>query len=207
MATIIAAHPAPVEITVEDIIAGLQKTSALSEAETNAIRTMIPVKIFKKGSLLLREGQISSTGYFIFKGCVRAWLMKDNEEKTTEFYTEGDALAPYISGKQALPSKQYWECMEDCTVAIFSQETEKKLYGQFPRLESLCRLSTEEDLGQLREKMASFASSTPEERYMALLDQRPWLLDRVPQYHIAGYLGLTPESLSRIRRRIAKKSA
>ena len=76
------------------------------------------------------------------------------------------------------------------------------MYRLFPRIESLCRIETEKKLGQFRELMAFYLASSPEERYLNLLNTRPNLLTRVPQYQLASYLGVKPESLSRIRGRI-----
>ena len=81
--------------------------------------------------------------------------------------------------------------------------TRKKIFDRFPIFESLSRMDTEKRLCQYQKMLANYIITTPEERYQNLLQFRPNLLSRVPQYQLASYLGITPESLSRIRKRIA----
>jgi len=86
-----------------------------------------------------------------------------------------------------------------------SLEKTKEMYRRFPRFEKMCRIKSEEDITKFQEKFSRYISSSPEERYVHLLETRPELIDRVPQYHLATYLGMKPESLSRIRKRLASK--
>lgn len=96
--------------------------------------------------------------------------------------------------------------MEECTLAVWSFTAEKELFGRYPRMESFCRASMGSDFGQHQEQLAGFITKTPEERYQELQDTRPDLVQRVPQYLLASYLGVTPESLSRIRKRMVGRS-
>ncbi len=173
----------------------------LTPEELEAV-ACIPVKTFKKGTLLLREGQIPSTAYYIIKGCVREYYLIDGEERTVEFYTEDDSICYSMSRLNGTPARQYMECIEDTTVSMCGYEQEKALFRRFPRLESLCRKDLEAKLAQYQEAMAVYMISTPAERYQHLIKNRPGLLDRVPQYQLASYIGVKPESLSRIRGRI-----
>lgn len=174
----------------------------LSPEEIQAAMAGFNLKKYKKGTLLLREGQVASACYSIFKGCVREYYLLGNQEKTSEFYLAGDSLSDDWSKNQRVPSKKYWECLEDSTVSVVGYEYEQELFRRFPRLESLCRIETEKQFGMYRDKMALFLASTPEERYLQVLQTRPYLLERVPQYHLASYIGVKPESLSRIRGRL-----
>lgn len=177
----------------------------LNEEETKAIIECIPIKTFPKGTLLLREGQISRESYFNIEGCVRKYYLVDGEEKTTEFYIEEESIASLQSYTNKVPANHYFECVEDCKLAVLGYEKEQELFKRVPKFESLCRVSVEEDFGKQQEALAKFITSSPEERYLNLLENRPGLLQRVPQYHLASYLGVKPESLSRIRKRIASK--
>jgi len=87
-----------------------------------------------------------------------------------------------------------------------TQEDENELFRRFPRFERISRIALEEELGNYQEMLANFMMSSPEERYLKLLKNRPDLLDRVPHYQLASYLGVKPESLSRIRKRIMRKA-
>ncbi|RAP30845.1 hypothetical protein C2W64_00012 [Brevibacillus laterosporus] len=83
-------------------------------------------------------------------------------------------------------------------------DTEKEMYNKYTQLESMTRKMIEENFGQVQDEFAACIASTPEERFKALLLKRPHLIDRVPQHQLASYLGITPESLSRIKKRVHK---
>jgi CRP-like cAMP-binding protein len=103
------------------------------------------------------------------------------------------------------PSKSYLVCNEDCIVVEGTSDDEQAFLIQMPRMETLSRIGIESELQRTHEVHAEYVIASPMERYKNLLQNRPELLDRVPQYQLASYLGITPESLSRIRKRIMKK--
>lgn len=177
----------------------------LTEEETKAVDECIPIRTYEKGTLLLKEGQIARDSYFLLEGCVRLYYLVDGDEKTTNFFTEGDAVASLTSYVNQTPANHYFECVEDSTLAILNFEKEKELIERMPKFESLCRVSMEGNFGENQQMLSKFITSSPEERYLDLLENRPDLLNRVPQYQLASYLGVKPESLSRIRKRIAEK--
>jgi CRP-like cAMP-binding protein len=189
----------------QEILAYISNFATLSEGETQAILESLNPRLFKKGAFLVREGQAKDLCYFVLKGCVRQYYLVDGEEKTTHFYTEGQPITPFEGTHKGALSKYYLSCMEDCILSVGAQDRTMALFEQFPRLSELARLATEEELGKSQDNFASFIIHSPEERYLHLLDTRPDLLDRVPQYHLASFLGIKPESLSRIRKRLAKK--
>ncbi len=177
----------------------------LSEDEKAAFIECIPIKNFDKGTILLRERQVSRASYFIIEGCVRKYYLVNGEEKTTNFYVEDEAVSSLYSYMNKVPSTHYFECVEDCKLAVLSFDNEQKLFKRVPRYESLCRNSVENDFGMQQEALANFMTNSPEDRYRNLLENRFDLVNRIPQYHLATYLGVKPESLSRIRKRIASK--
>ncbi len=163
------------------------------------------VRTFKKGHILLREGQMVNLSHFILKGCIRQYYIVDGEEKNTHFYTEGEPLTPYQTTHNKQSSKFYLACVEDCILTISTPEQDAKLMAMFPHFDTICLTATEEELGKSHEQLASYIIKTPEDRYLDLLKTRPDLFDRVPLYQLASYLGIKPESLSRIRKRIMSK--
>ena len=187
-----------------EIVQLLEGAIALNKEQANAVTECIPIKTFEKGHILLREGQVSNESYFNIKGLVRKYYLVDGEERTTEFYVEKDAISSLQSYNLNVPANHYLECIEDCKLAVLSREKELELFKRVPGFESLCRVSVEEELGAYQDKLAQFMISSPEKRYLDLMENRSDLLQRVPQYHLASYLGVKPESLSRIRKRIAK---
>lgn len=166
---------------------------------------LISIITLKKGEHLLREGEVSAKSYSIVSGCVRQYYLVDGEEKTTFFYTEGQSIFSPNSTSERIPAKYYLSCVEYTTLAVITLENQKEMYSRFPVLESLSRLSLQEELNNYQEMLATYITTSPEERYLNLLKFRPELLNRVPQYQLASYLGVTPESLSRIRKRILFK--
>ena len=182
----------------------ISKYITLTTEEENAIMELSLFKSYKKGTVLLKEGEISNECYFVIKGCIRCYYIVDGEEKTTAFYTEAESLSPQ-SCVNKTPSEHYISCVEDCILSVATPEMEKEVFERFPRFESLCRILSEELLAKSQTTFADFVNSTPEQRYLDLLKTRPDLIQRVPQYQIASYLGIKPESLSRIRKRITNK--
>lgn len=195
-----------IDAALADVILGyIGQFATLTPTETDAILSQIQVKHYPKGSILLREGQISATSHFVLKGCIRQYYLVDGIEKTVHFYTEGEPVTANEGASSKLPSKYYLSCVEDCILSIGKQEEEAAMHSRFPKFEAVCRVATEEELARSQDKLASFIINTPEERYLHLLQTRPDLVDRVPQYHLASFLGITPESLSRIRKRIMSR--
>lgn len=174
----------------------------LSEAEIEYINSFQKTEVYKKGTMLLSEGQIATKSFHIIKGCVRKFHLKDGEEKTTDFYIDQDSIATRPSGKNPIKSKYNLECLEETTAKVVTFKQEEILYKEFPRFQAMCRISTELQLEEYQEKLSKFISSSPTERYLNLMKTRPELLGRVPQYQLASFLGIKPESLSRIRKRI-----
>lgn len=179
--------------------------SKMSKEEREEVSKLVTIKAFKKGDFLVKEGQVQTLCYHVIKGCVRQFQIVNGEEKTTFFYTEGDSIRSISSAVKRTPSKFLVQCLEDCVMSFLSIENEHILYKKYPRISEMSRIDSEEKLEEYREQFSNYITSTPEERYLSLLANRPELLDRVPQYHLASYLGVKPESLSRIRKRISQK--
>lgn len=174
----------------------------LTKDEIDLIVEKTVVKEYKKGTVLLREGQIPTKCYMVVEGCVREYLIKDGDEKTTAFFTESDTFTPQL--KDGKPSKKYWVCTEDCVLTVSTNNYAEELLMLIPRLEKVFRNIAIEKINAARTELSEFVSSSPEERYLNLQKNRPDIFNRVPQHQIASYLGMQPQSLSRIRKRIAK---
>lgn len=179
----------------------------LSAEEARDMDRLVPIRTFKKGTVLLEAGQVATEAYYCVKGCVHMYYDVDGDQRTTAFYTEGQAVASLYSFIHQVPADHFLACVEDSTLVVWSYAAEKELFGKYPRLESGCRVSVESDFGEHQRRSAAFVTKTPEQRYLDLMRERPELLQRVPQYMLASYLGVTPESLSRIRKRIFAKDA
>jgi len=176
----------------------------LTEEEKDTIIELDNFKSFKKGTYLLKEGEIANYYYIVVKGCLRSFYLIDGEEKTTAFYEEGEAATP-ISYVDKKPSKYFIQCVEDCLLGYANPKMEEVIFKKFPRFLALCKQETEKELSNKQADFDDHVNHAPEQRYLKLMEQRPGLFKRVPQYQIASYLGIEPETLSRIKKRVMKK--
>ncbi|MCF0042131.1 Crp/Fnr family transcriptional regulator [Dyadobacter fanqingshengii] len=183
----------------------ISKYVSLTEDEKNIIISFNTFRTFKKGTTLLREGQYSNEVYFVLKGCIRSYYLIDGVEKTTAFYTEMEGLTPHCVTSKA-PSQYYISCIEDSILNVSNPEMDVEVFNKFPKFESMCRVLSEELLAKQQINFDEFKTSSPEQRYLNLLQKRPDLIQRVPQHQLASYLGIKPESLSRLRARILTKN-
>jgi len=177
----------------------------LKAEEVDIIVEKTNLKAFKKGHVLLSEGEIAKECYAVVKGCVREYRLKDGQEKTTAFFTEGQAVNSFSSYTNQLASKHYLVCAEDCVLTVGTQSLIDQMCERLPRLQEFLSQEVEKEAGALQERMAFFISSSPEERFKDLMENNPQLMNRVPQHQIASYLGITPESMSRIKKRAYQK--
>lgn len=184
----------------------ISKYVSLTEEEKNAIVSLNIFRSFKKGTTLLKEGQRSREGYLVLKGCLRTFYIIEGEEKTTAFYTEMEGLTPHCVTSNA-PSEYYVACLEDSILTVATPDMEAEIFGKFPKFETLCRILSEELLAKQQINFDEFKTFSPEKRYLNLLQKRPDLIQRVPQYQLASYLGIKPQSLSRLRARILNKKS
>ena len=184
------------------LIQYMKRFSDLSESELRKLTIDLPVATFKKGTILLQQGEVPDKCYFVLKGCVRLYGVDENgNENTFNFFTEEQSVTIFNHHTPDKVSPYSLSCLEDCTLIVGDLSTEQEAYDMHPALEELTRKMIEEDLGAMRDDFSSFISSSPEERYQNLMEKRPDLINRVPQYQLASYLGIKPESLSRIKKR------
>jgi CRP-like cAMP-binding protein len=177
----------------------------LTADEQDLILSLDLFRLEKKGSILLREGQQPQYVYLVLKGCLRSYYVIDGEERTTDFYTELEGLMPHGAVYQA-PSEYFVSCVEDTVLAAADIGMEAEILSRYPAFEKLCRLFSAEQIAKQQRSFDAFKISSPEERYLNLLHSKPGLVQRVPQYQLASYLGITPQSLSRLKARFAEKN-
>lgn len=183
----------------------LSKFKELTAIQVQELSELMTVVEFKASQNLVIEGQKCNLCYFVLKGCLRQYIIQDGIEKTTAIYTEYQAVNYYSNQSQQEQSESFLTCVEDSILLVGNPETDKEIFDKFPILLEITRKMVETELGEAQNAIAKIITSNPEQRYLNLLAERPELLQRVPQKIIASYLGITSESLSRIRKRIAQK--
>ncbi len=184
----------------------ISKYISLTEEEKNAIISLDIFRSVKKGTTLLKEGQKSQDSLFVLKGCMRKYYIIDGEEKTTAFFTEMEGITPNCVISKT-PSEYYLSCIEDSIVLVSDADMGAAINSKFPKFEIMCRILSEELLAKQQIDFDEFKTSSPEQRYLNLIDKRPDLVQRVPQHLLASYLGIKPQSLSRLRARILEKKS
>ena len=184
----------------------IEQYMPLTEEEKIVIDDLNIIRSFKRGTVIVEEGDTIKDAIFVLKGCLRSYFIMDGEEKTSAFTTENEPLI-LLSGDDPNKTAHYVDSVEDSIVTLGNLEMENETVEKFPRFEKLCKLISEQLLEKNASSFAEFKNTTPEQRYKNLLKNRPDLLQRAPQHQIASYLGIKPQSLSRIRKRLSKKSS
>lgn len=175
-----------------------------TEEELRFFEEHILLTTYQKGDYIIKEGQKINAGYTLLKGCVREFSHSGSGEITSAFYTTGDVFYDELAYTERRASTFNWICLTDAEATVFPKDVEAEMYRRFPRLESMCRTQTERQFGIYKIAMHNYLNSSPEERYEELRRNKPEVLQSAPQYQIASYIGIKPESLSRIRKRLAE---
>lgn len=185
------------------IVEFLSNYIELTKEEIDIISEHNLFRSYKKGDVLLSEEKIATECYFVLKGCVFSYYIVEGEVKVTEFFTEKQAITP-VSYTTKKPSEYYLECLEDCIISVGTPERNEELLKKIPRIAAIGTTVLEDQLVNKQMKYDDLVKLSPEKRYLHLQKNSHDLLNRVPQYLIASYLGIKPESLSRIRKRLNK---
>lgn len=188
---------------INNLIEFLSAYGNLSQSSIEVILKNNIIKELSKNDFLLKEGQDAKECYFVLKGCLRSYYLLDDDEKTTAFFVENDPITPvsYITNK---PSKYFVSCLENSIVTVGNKSLTKNLLSKYPEINQLFIKINEAQLASSRESLDSYINLSPENRFKKLVNERPDLVQRVPQYHLASFLGIKPQSLSRIKKRIIK---
>lgn len=158
-----------------------------------------------KGDYLFSEGEICPFIGFIIKGCFRIFILKDGKEITFDFFVENRPIGDYESYFRQQPTQFYVQAIEPSEILVLNDVCLRLLFEEPPTGQRLQRIVVEHLFFRFRDKLLSLYLDEPEERYRTLLQTAPDLLRRIPQYYLASYLGIEPESLSRLKRRISSR--
>ncbi len=181
-----------------------QRIPLTDEEFPSCTSLMVPKRI-RKDAYLVQEGEHSKYLAFVTKGCLRSYTIdKKGEEHIVQFAVEGwwiTDLYSFLSGKE---TEYFIDALEDSDVLLIDAPSYEKLCETVPKFERYFRILLQNNYIATHRRVVASISLSAEEQYLQLLQESPAIVQRVAQRHIASYLGITPEALSRIRNRIAK---
>lgn len=159
-------------------------------------------------TVLLHEGEISRRAYLIEKGCLRVWFNNNGNDVTFQFFFESNTVSSIESFKKGIPSLFSIETIEPCTLWYIDKSDWEELLEEISETAAgrhkLLETMFERTLNYMQHFL-SFIRDTPQDRYLSLLKQKPYVVQRVPQHYIASYLGISSVHLSRIKAKLAKE--
>lgn len=174
----------------------------MDDSTFNSALDYFTIKHIKKGDYVLREGQVCDRIIYINKGLLRTFHIKNGNEVNTCFCMENSITSSLESFVNQTISKEYIQTIEDTSIVSLSYKNLMKLYQLNPKWESLSRLLTEKECARLSERIDTLSFETAKEKYLHLLKKQPEIIQRVAIQHIASYIGVSRETLSRIRSKI-----
>lgn len=177
----------------------------LTSGEMELIDDFFEIKELKKKEFLLQDGKICNFIAFIAEGSIRHFHIKNGVEKTCDISFEDSWVTDFQSFTHNTVCVMNLQAMEPATVFFIRKENLLNLYKACNKYETFGRLMAEQVAVRATEIAMSLSSDKPEERFVNLLNRQPDLFQRIPQKYIANFLGVSPESLSRIRNRILTK--
>ena len=188
---------------MDSLIRTIRHFITLSDEEEAVVTGLFTPVLLKPGEYFLEEGKICRSVAFVEKGLMRYFMTQDGNEKTIYFSSEGEFVCNYSSFLPGKPSNVAVQALEETVMYVISKDNLQRLYSGIAMGERFGRLAIEQVFVSSIEQLRSHYTDTPTRRYQQFLDAYPGLVQRIPQYYIASYVGIKPQSLSRIRKRIA----
>ena len=191
---------------MQSILENIAKHVALTPQEQELFLSKTETKPFKAKSILLSAGEVANCTYFVNSGILRSFNINDNIiEHVLHFACEGWWIGDMYSYISEKTGNLFIEVLEDAEVVIITKENHQELYQEIPKLERFFRILAENSLVSHQERLMDNLSLTAEERFEKFCYKYPTLIQKVPQKHIASYIGVTPEFFSKMKSRSLKK--
>jgi CRP-like cAMP-binding protein len=190
------------EICFDSLYLYLSRLAIFTDAEKQILERAFTFREVPKNCKLTEAGKIAAEVFFISRGLIHLYYDKDGEEITSFIFKEGLFASCYDSFLCQQPSIQTLETLERCQLLTIDFKQLQQLYNDLPKFNVIARKVTEQRFINLQMILSSFILDSPEERYRKFVSQHGDLLLRVKHSIIASYLGVTPVSLSRIRKRL-----
>lgn len=184
----------------------LKKRVNVSEEEINDFIELWENKTFKKNEYILKAGEVPGFSIFVLQGCLRQFTLNDKgDESIVYFAEERHFIGDLPAMRNKIPSDFNFQAIEACSILTLNASNWERSVIEFPWWVQAHLTGYQKWAAQMQQQFAEMQSKSSEERYLELLKKRPQLFQRVPQHFIASYLGISAETLSRIRKKITKE--
>jgi CRP-like cAMP-binding protein len=183
------------------ILSNIARHIQLTDADKKIIASLLKHRKIRKKQYLLQAGEVSHYENFVTKGLLRAYTVDDKgQEHIAMFAMEEWWISDLYSFLTNTPATQFIDAMEDSEVLSIEKPDLEKLYTEIPKFERFFRILLQNAFVANQQRVLASISQTAEEQYHAFIKKYPTLEQRIPQHQIASFLGITPETISRIRR-------
>jgi CRP-like cAMP-binding protein len=184
----------------------LQARASLTAEELDFIGTMFVPKSLLAHECLQRAGDVAQYAAFVAKGCLRSYVIdSDGREHIVQFAPETWWLADNVSLSSGAPSQYFVDAIEDSDLLLIDPRSHETIVERIPGYAAAFRRGLQRHAAAKDERIVSSLSAPAQQRYLDFLETYPSIATRVPQRMLASYLGVTPETVSRIRRKLARK--
>jgi CRP-like cAMP-binding protein len=191
---------------LQNLINKIKNSISLSSQAEKYIYSISKEKMVSKGEILIKEGQTVNKTFFVTQGSLRSFCVdKEGKEHTLQFAIKDWWISDFIAIYNNEPASLTVECISDSVVIEFNAQKLNEIYLRFPEFEQFQRKNLERHVVSLHKRILNQLQLTALERYNLFLKQYPNIEQHVPNYHIASYLGITQQSLSRVRAEKGKK--
>lgn len=187
-----------------NFITHLKKHISLNDDEVQLLMSSVKPLTIKKKELLIQEGQICKANYFVEQGLLRMFFINNKGiEQTTQFALEKWWIADYMSLTMQTASHFYIQAVESSTIISVEHHKQDQLLKELPQLEHYFRLMMQRAYAAAQMRVKYFHVYSKEENYRQFVSLFPEFVQRIPQYMLASYLGLTPEYVSELRKKLS----
>ena len=189
----------------QPVISYFNQLLELDDAEKSILNEVFTEQRIKRRQFILQEGDICKLNTFVVEGCFKMYLVDgDGKEHNLQFAVENWWIGDISSFHSEKPTKLYIEAIENSVILQIRKEDQLRLFVEFPKFNRIFRVITENALVASQRRTLQNIGSTAEERYLDFIERYPHFLNRISNVQIASYLGMTPEFLSTIRKRLSK---
>ena len=176
-----------------------ERSFPVTDEQFEFIKTLFVPKKVHKGEFLLREGEMTKYSIFVASGCLRTYTIDNSGKEHILQFSPENWWTGDMSFKSDIPSQCFIDALEDSEVLLTELPSIQKLIEYIPEAATFYQAALQKSVAAKNQRIVSSLSATAEERYNDFIKKYPSLVQRVPQHMIASYLGISPETLSRIR--------